>query len=78
MPGHDRPRRPPTPPPPPGAWARLQAAEPIGLLQAVRTLTQWLALNRDGNGVPGIRIDDHPDFAPFETTLREQGQLLDR
>jgi len=43
--------------------ARLDAAEPAGVLHGFETLLQLVELDADGFGAPAVRIEDRPRFA---------------
>lgn len=44
------------------AGARIEAAEPPGVLRAFATFSQLVELGREGFGVPAVEIDDRPRF----------------
>jgi hexosaminidase len=43
--------------------ARLDAANPLGVLHGMETFLQLVELNADGFGVPALQIEDQPRFA---------------
>lgn len=51
------------------AGGEIVASSPCGLFRGLTTLSQWVALHREG-AVPGIAVEDAPD-------LRHRGFLLD-